>query len=262
MQKSTNPLLERARMPGETFALPSGGLFYKNGELTDDVENGEIYINPMVTLDEIILKSPDKLYTGEGINEVFLRCIPQILKPMELLSNDVDYILTALRKISFGNTTTINYTHTCKGAKSQEYNIDMSSFIKNTKNIDPTNIKREYSKTLLNGQTILMAPPRFLPALKMYQAALNDTDMSDKEIEESVLTNVAAMLLQVDDITDPDMIMEWVGILTPEQILEIKDFVDETTEWGTTFETKTKCKDCGEEIDITSEMNPVSFFFL
>jgi len=260
--KPVNPLLERARMPGETFTLPSGGLFYVNGELAETVENGEVYINPMVTLDEIILKSPDKLYTGEGIVEVFGRCVPQVLKPNELLSNDVDFILTALRKISFGNTTEITYTHNCEKAKEHKYKLDMSKFIKNTKNIDPTSIKREYTKTLMNGQVIMLAPPKFLPSLKMYQASLGTENVSEKELEDSVLTNVAAMMQKVDDISDQTMIHEWVSVLTPEQLLEIKDFVTETSEWGTNFETKVKCEDCGKEIDITSEMNPVSFFFL
>jgi len=262
MEKNINPLLERARMPGETFTLPSGGLFYKNGELDEAVENGEVYINPMVTLDEIILKSPDKLYSGEGIIEVFGRCVPQILKPSELLSNDVDYILTALRKISFGNTTEITYTHDCAKGKEHKYKLDMSNFIKNTKNIDPTSIKREYTKTLMNGQEIMLSPPKFLPALKMYQASLDTSTLDEKELEKSVLTNVATMVTKVDEISDNAMIAEWVGVLTPEQLLEIKDFVTETSEWGTNFQTNVKCKDCGKEMDITSEMNPVSFFFL
>ncbi|HHA18120.1 MAG TPA: hypothetical protein ENK70_00230, partial [Methylophaga sp.] len=32
-QKPENPLLQRIRLPGEIHQLPSGGIFYKNGEL-------------------------------------------------------------------------------------------------------------------------------------------------------------------------------------------------------------------------------------
>jgi len=45
-----NPLIERAYVPGETHTLPSGGLFYKNGELSNDVKNGEITVNPMTAI--------------------------------------------------------------------------------------------------------------------------------------------------------------------------------------------------------------------
>ena len=93
-QPRSNPLLERIRIPGETFTLPSQGIFYKNGELDDDSKNGEVYIYPMVTYDEIVLKTPDKLFSGEAITEVFQRCVPQIKKPMELLAKDVDFIFS------------------------------------------------------------------------------------------------------------------------------------------------------------------------
>jgi len=40
----SNPLLENLRLPGETVRLPSGGMFYKNGELASHVNNGEIHV--------------------------------------------------------------------------------------------------------------------------------------------------------------------------------------------------------------------------
>lgn len=262
--RPVNPLLSRAEMPGEHFPLPSMGIFYKNGELSDDVKNGEIYIKPMVTLDEIIMKSPDKLYTGEAITEVFKRCVPQILKPMDLLSNDIDYILTALRKISFGNVTEISYEHNCKESKGRsfDYKIQMSDFLSGTKVIDPTKVKHEYEKVLSNGQSISLAPPRFLPSMQLYQANLEKDSITPEVLEKKVMTNLASMILKVDEVDDFEMILEWVRILKPTLIKEIRDFVNETTAWGTDFTTKIKCKGCGKDIDITSEMNPISFFFL
>ena len=73
-----NPLLERARLPGQTFTLPSKGLFYKHGEVDDSVlaAKGEVMVYPMVTLDEINIKTPDKLLNGTAITDVFKRCMP------------------------------------------------------------------------------------------------------------------------------------------------------------------------------------------
>ena len=96
-----NPLLDRLnRMPGETIRLPSLGQFYEHGELEEGVVNGEIVLNPMTMTDEIMMKSPDMLFQGTAIERVFQRCSPQIKKPLDLLSSDVDFILTHLRKIS------------------------------------------------------------------------------------------------------------------------------------------------------------------
>ena len=58
---SPNPLLERIKLPGDSFALPSGGLFYGEGVLDPSVSNAEIHVHPMTTLDEITMKSPDLL---------------------------------------------------------------------------------------------------------------------------------------------------------------------------------------------------------
>ena len=80
-----NPLLSKVRMPGETYRLPSNDLFYHNDELDPSVRDGEVHVYPMTAVDEIIMKSPDMLFSGKAVEEVFLRCVPQIKKPMELL---------------------------------------------------------------------------------------------------------------------------------------------------------------------------------
>jgi hypothetical protein len=100
---NNNPLLRRfSHMPPETFRLPSGGVFYTDGELDPEVVNGEVVVYPMTAIDEITIKSPDMLYQGSAIEKVFNRCIPQVLKPMKLLTKDVDYLMVCLRIVTYG----------------------------------------------------------------------------------------------------------------------------------------------------------------
>jgi hypothetical protein len=98
-QQQLNPLLHKIRIPGETIRLPSRGIFYTPGVLIDDVINGEIHVYPMTTIDELILKSPDKIMSGDAIAEIFSRCVPQVLNTKRLLAKDVDFILITLKKI-------------------------------------------------------------------------------------------------------------------------------------------------------------------
>jgi hypothetical protein len=88
LEARPNPLLEKLKkkIPGETFRLPSRGLFYTNGELDPEVENGEIVIYPMTTVDELALRSPDMLFQGTAITQVIRRTVPQILKPERLIA--------------------------------------------------------------------------------------------------------------------------------------------------------------------------------
>lgn len=107
-EKQENPLLKKIKLPGKRFRLPSRGLFYTDGELKDTVVDGEIEIFSMSTTDEITLRTPDYLFSGEAIEKVFKRCIPEVEKPLKLLSRDVDYLLTALRVVSYGDVTELN----------------------------------------------------------------------------------------------------------------------------------------------------------
>lgn len=103
-----NPLLEKIELPGRRFRLPSRGQFYTNGELDPEVEDGEVQIFSMTAIDEISMRSPEYLFNGQAIERVFNRCVPEIKKPLELLSVDVDYILTAIRIVSYGDIIEIN----------------------------------------------------------------------------------------------------------------------------------------------------------
>jgi len=107
-EKTENPLLKKIRLPGRRFRLPSRGQFYINGEIEESVVDGEVEVFSMTTVDEIALRSPEFLYSGEAIDRVFKRCVPEIKHPLRLLSKDVDFILACLRVVSYGGTYQIN----------------------------------------------------------------------------------------------------------------------------------------------------------
>jgi hypothetical protein len=107
MTTNQNPLLQKIKIPGKRFRLPSRGLFYTQGELEDGVVDGEIIVYPMTSIDEMYLRSPELLFNGEAIDIVIKRCCPEIKKPLQLVSKDVDFILACLRVVSYGNSYTI-----------------------------------------------------------------------------------------------------------------------------------------------------------
>lgn len=258
----TNPLLARARIPGETFTLPSQGLFYHDGELDESVKNGEVYVSPMVTLDEIVMKSPDKLYSGEAFKDVFSRCIPQIKKPLKLLSKDIDYLLICLRKVSMGDFLEITYTHDCsEEAKNHTYKVSITPFIREAKRIDPTTLAKIYTVQLDNGQNVLLMPPRFDSVLKLYQKMGEDeTEENVAQIQSEIRETLADMIQKVDDVSDKQFILEWLDAIKIGYMHEITKAIEKISDWGPTQTTKLICKDCGEEIEISTPLNPISFF--
>lgn len=257
-----NPLLERLRIPGETYRLPSQGQFYSQGELDDTVKNGEVEVNPMTAIDEIVLSTPDKLLSGKAITEIFSHCIPQIRKPEQLLAKDVDFLMVCLRMVSFGQFMEVVYTHDCENAKEHTYNIDLQKMLRDTKQIDATQIEETYKTKLKNGQVVQMRPLTYGNIIELYSmAALTKTDnITQDEAELLVINTLASVIASVDDVTDPLMIREWVIHLPLGWKRELEQVAQKLSHWGVDFTTHQKCKDCGKDLAVQVSANPVSFF--
>lgn len=257
--KYNNPLLEKIRMPGETFRLPSGGLFYENKNiLADSVKNGEVHVLPMTAFDEILMKTPDKLFSGAAVKEVFSRCIPDILQPDLLLSKDVDFLMLCLRKMSYGPEVTVEYTHDCSNAKKHTYSFDISTIIRDSKNIDPTIVNKTYVIVLENGQVVHLKPINFIDYVKIMQTF--DQDLDEVIAKEQFIDSIACIIDSVDDVFDVGMIREWIDQVPVKWIHKINESVEKTNDWGPDFKFVTKCRDCGAEIKLSPPLNPISFF--
>lgn len=261
MSEQLNPLLQRLQIPGETFRLPSQGLFYKDGELREDVVDGEIHVFPMTAHDEIIFKTPDMLLSGKAIDQVFARCIPQVVKPRQLLSKDVDYLITCLRVITYGPEITLTYTHNCEGAKLREYQVSLQTLLRQAKAIDPTTLTSVYSVTMDNGQIVKLRPTVFQTILELNQRLdIKEDEMDLTAIQNNILKVMIDMIESVDDINDREMIAEWVMALPAGWVKFLSESIEQVSDWGVEFKAKVECKDCGQVVEMPFAANPVSFF--
>lgn len=262
MSTTVNPLLARLRIPGETFRLPSHGLFYKNGELDASVKDGEVEVHPMTAADEIILSTPDKLLSGRAIIEIFSRCIPQILKPRDLLAKDVDFLMACLRLVSFGPQLEVVYKHQCENAHSHTYVVDLPELIKGTRSIDPVAAPSDFMYTVPNGQVVRMKPLTYGAVLELYQttAMTKQDTQNQSDLEAMIIDALVGVIDQVDDVTDRGFIREWVLGLPISWKREIQLHAQQANEWGCDFITPQICKDCGEAMNVQVSANPVSFF--
>ena len=74
---SNNPLQQYFRQPKVFITLPSHGVYNKPGTITGSFENMPIF--GMTGMDEILLKTPDALLTGESTVKVIQSCCPNIV---------------------------------------------------------------------------------------------------------------------------------------------------------------------------------------
>ena len=265
--KKENPLLNRInKMPGESIRLPSLGKFYSQNELSDETLNGEITLNPMTMVDEIMMKSPDMLFQGTAIDQVFKRCSPNILKPLDLLTSDVDFILTHLRRISFGPKIEIKFNCTKASCNHEnEVQIPLDYFTNESKEIDPETFDARFSvETKKDKRKVKLKPITFRDFLHMQQIngdSLTDPDM----LREYVLDSFASVIRSVDDIQNDseenrEIIKGWLDAIPRQDTQSIVDAISGVQDWGPTFKYKVKCSKCKHNNELTTELNPTAFF--
>ena len=101
-------LEQHKRQPKVYIDLPTQGKFWKQGSLEEAIN---IPVFGMTAMDEIIIKTPDALFTGESTAKVIESCIPAIKDAWDMPVYDLDYCLIAVRIATYGDT--MDVTTTC-----------------------------------------------------------------------------------------------------------------------------------------------------
>jgi len=108
MENSSSPLKKYKRQPKLYIDLPSRGNYY-NKRAVPSTDELEVY--SMTASDEILIKTPDALLTGNATVKIIQNCIPSIKDAWYVTTRDLDYILTAIRIATYGDSLSIS--HSC-----------------------------------------------------------------------------------------------------------------------------------------------------
>lgn len=256
----TNPLLGALKLPGRIFQIPSRGIFYTNGELSPFVKNGELHVRAMSALDEINLKNPDQLFSGDALNTVFKTCIDGIEKPTELLAKDVDAIMLFLRTVTYGPDYEFIAKHNCENAKEHSYVGNVDEMIGKSILIDPTLVEKEYSVTLPNSQVVHLNPNRYRQILDVIKMNQGQKEITVEIQKENLIMMLLAVVNKIDNVTDRKHIEEWLRTAPVTYINRIALQSESINNWGPNLKYTCKCKDCGTEFEVDIPINPVTFF--
>lgn len=110
MQDNANPLLKHFRQPQLYIKLPSEGNFYPKGSIDIPVTK-EFPVYAMTAKDELTIKTPDALLNGQATVDVIQSCIPSIKDAWHVPSIDLDHILIAIRRATYGDG--MDFTSVC-----------------------------------------------------------------------------------------------------------------------------------------------------
>lgn len=168
-----NPLQKYFRQPAIYVKLPSDGKFYPPGTL-EMPANGEIPIYPMSAIDEILSRTPDALFNGSAVTQLFQSCVPNIKDPWAIPQIDIDLLLTAIKIASYGHE--MEMSTTCPHCNdTTDYSLDLRTVIDKYGSPD-------YKKSLDMGDMQIYFKP-----LNYFQI----NEMSKKQFEQQKALQIA-----------------------------------------------------------------------
>jgi hypothetical protein len=118
----TNPLVSFMRQPKIYIRLPSGGEYWPAGSLLPS-ETGDFPVYSMTAKDELMLKIPDAVISGQAVVDVIQHCVPNIKNAWNIPSIDLDVILIAIRLATYGEK--MNTPITFGEDIEMEYTVDL-----------------------------------------------------------------------------------------------------------------------------------------
>ena len=272
-----NPLQKYFRQPAIYVKLPSEGKFYPPGTL-DMPANGELPVYPMSALDEIITRTPDALFNGSAVIQLFQSCVPNIKDAWAVPQIDVDMLLTAIRIASYGHE--MEMSTTCpKCNEAQDYALDLREVIDKYHSPDyKTSIKVSdmeiYFRPLTYYQINETSKSQFQQQ-KMIQASTTNEGMTDEdriaamsqaltEITKMTMGNLSdsiAVIKTADAMVDnPEHIKEFIANADGKIFARIREHLSKIREGTEMKPLKIKCKECEHDYEQPFTLDMSNFF--
>jgi hypothetical protein len=274
-----NPLKAFFRKPGIWIKLPSQGKFYKTkpAELND---MGEIPIYPLTAKDELLMKNADALLNGTAVRELIKSCAPCITDPENMPSVDLDAILVAIRRCTYGETLSVTVKHDCPDAKETDYNVNLNHIIGSIR------VLEDLPPVELNdGIKVYIKPITVKDILSLnwvqYEQVRNIQLAEQQNVSEKTkvdllqqgyqaLTNESLRIVgaSIDTVllpdgvtvTDSKMIAEWIVDLAKPDYSKLEQAIMATNQHGIKKEFGVVCDQCHESYQSTVDLNPTTFF--
>ena len=239
---SSNPLLGLMRKPKLKVKLPSQGKYWPAASIQLE-ENNEYSVYSMTAKDEMLLKNPASMTTGQTISSVIQSCIPSIKNANDTPSMDLDVLLLAIRIATYGNKMTIPLKVLNIEFK---HEVDLNEILENLYNTiswpELLVINNELSifvRPLLYKQ-VAQAGIETVETQKIMNIVNDDTISEEKKLELfknsfgkltkitiDVVTNSIEKIVSNDiEVTDPKYIQEFMEQCDREVFNTIKNHID------------------------------------
>lgn len=270
-----NPLQKYFRQPKIYINLPSKGMYYPEGAFIGD--HSSVPIFGMTGMDELIMKTPDALFSGEATVKLIESCCPYIKDGGSIPSLDIDTLLVAIRIATYGDKLTL--TSKCSSCNSEnDYEIKLNEVLEhyNEKNFNnqikigelTVNLKplsyRDLSKINIENfklQKMLAQVASAEISEEDRRQYIDDIYKNLAKIQlEVLLLSIESITTEEDSVTDKEYIKEWLSNTISESYNLIKDRLEENKKEWSMPAREVKCVDCGHTNHIEFSLDQSNFF--
>ena len=269
-----NPLQQYFRQPKIFIGLPSHGAYNKPSTIVGDFERLAVF--GMTGMDEILLKTPDALLSGESTVKVIQSCVPAITDPWDLSTLDADLVLSAIRIATYGNE--LNIMHVCSQCSTEnEYTLDVNTMIDHYASCTYNN------KLVLKDLTIVTRPLTYQQSTDFalqnfqYQQKLKNIDALTDEVEKKALMNevfndlaelrnavysagIESISTGTQVVNEREFIIEFLNNCDKTIIDSIARHVSENQKTWTVPDQRVVCDNCGAENEVSVDLDQSNFF--
>ena len=274
-QAPANPLSGYYRQPKIYIRLPSQGNYYPEGSL-DVSENGDYPVFAMTAKDELMLKTPDALLSGESTVAVIKSCIPAIRQPWKMPTIDIDSALLGIRIATYGED--MDVFANCPSCKEEnKYTIPLTPYV----NQGPAAWKDQitvgdlvFSLVPYDYKQMTKANIKTLEEQRVF-SIVNDEEMSDTEKMEKFQESFVKLTnMTVDTIADvvtaietpqgktdnKDQIRDFLNNCDKEIFQGLTDHLSDIKGRQGIPDQNVKCESCAHEWELPVTMDQANFF--
>ena len=225
-ENKPNPLASYFRSAKIYVTLPSGGKYYPDNCLNMP-ETGELPVMPMTAKDELALKTPDALLSGQATVDLIQSCIPSIKNAWSMPSLDIDACLIAIRIASYGEHMSISATAP-NTKEPVDYTIDLRQVLDrySNSNFVDTFTTNDLTVTIrpLNYQEFSKVSMQTFEEQRIFSLVNNDKVDEDEKLKQfnvtfnklrditlgMVINSVVSIQVGDDVVTDRNHIVEFL----------------------------------------------------
>ena len=269
-----NPLQKFFRQPKIYVSLPSKGLYYEPGALQGDYSNMPVFA--MSGMDEIIMKTPDALFTGDATAKVIESCCPYIKNAKHMPAIDIDALLVAIRIATFGDKMSV--TKKCdKCGEENDYEIELAHILEYFTSLKFINTIKVFENLIIKIRPLQYEEMNYfsIENFKLQKTLYQTSDLAVDDQQQQIdqlyknlselqlqlfLTAIDSVQVDNETVTEKAFIEEWLKNTDRESYKLIKQKLEENKEVWDMPQQKVACGSCSAENNIAVTLDQSSFF--